>query len=172
MDLAFDDMYAWLVLGQAKPLLLTHNYTQLVISSNDKNRQLTIIQPTWTRINREKYTFCNMQSFIKKFKNGPVLYWDLKLTIHVIKSQSISWDSPFLKGSSDFFLSSFLWTLIPPVTCAARWVDAFYCRLFVGLLSCDVRMRSTMSGCCAVSGAGTSSRAPSTRRRHRSSAPS
>jgi hypothetical protein len=38
MDLAFDDMY-WLVIGQANPLLLTYNYTPLVISRNDKNKQ-------------------------------------------------------------------------------------------------------------------------------------
>ncbi len=31
---------------QANPLLLTHNYTPLVISRNDKNKQLTIIKPT------------------------------------------------------------------------------------------------------------------------------
>jgi hypothetical protein len=31
---------------QANPLLLTHNYTPLVISRNDKNKQLTIIKLT------------------------------------------------------------------------------------------------------------------------------
>ncbi len=31
---------------QAKLLLLIHNYTLLVISRNDKNKQLTIIKPT------------------------------------------------------------------------------------------------------------------------------
>jgi hypothetical protein len=85
----------------------------------------------------------------KIFKNGPVLYVDLKLTIHVIKSQ--------IHVVRQFLLKDAV---------------IFSCRLFFGRLSCDVRMRSMMSGCCGVSGAGTSSRAPSTRRRHRSSAPS
>jgi hypothetical protein len=31
---------------QVNPLLLTHYYTSLVISRNDKNKQLTIINPT------------------------------------------------------------------------------------------------------------------------------
>jgi hypothetical protein len=31
---------------QASPLLLTHNYTPLVISRNDKNKQLTNSKPT------------------------------------------------------------------------------------------------------------------------------
>ncbi len=36
-----------------------------------------------------KYTFCNIKSLEhqKKFKKGPVLYFCLKLTIHVIKCQ-------------------------------------------------------------------------------------
>jgi hypothetical protein len=31
---------------QANPILLTHNYTQFVISRNNKNKQLTNIKPT------------------------------------------------------------------------------------------------------------------------------
>jgi hypothetical protein len=36
--------------------------TSLVISRNDKNKQLTIIKPTQTGINRSKYNFCILKS--------------------------------------------------------------------------------------------------------------
>ncbi len=39
---------------EANPLLLMNKYTPLVISRNDKNKQLTIIKPTQTGINRNK----------------------------------------------------------------------------------------------------------------------
>jgi hypothetical protein len=39
---------------QANPLLLINKYTPLVISRNDKNKQLTIIKPTQTGINHNK----------------------------------------------------------------------------------------------------------------------
>jgi hypothetical protein len=63
--------------------LLLNSYASLVISRNDKNK------PTLTRINRQKYTFCNIKSLEhpKMLKNGPVLYLGLKLTIHVMKSK-------------------------------------------------------------------------------------
>jgi hypothetical protein len=46
--------------------------------------------PTQTRINHEKYTFCVIKSMehLKNVKNGPILYLGLKLTIHVIKNQT------------------------------------------------------------------------------------
>ncbi len=58
---------------QANPLLLTHNYTPLVISRNNKIKQLTIIKPMQTGINREKYTFCNIKSLehLKKLIKWP-----------------------------------------------------------------------------------------------------
>ncbi len=37
---------------QANPLLSMNNYTPLVISRKDKNKQLTIIKPMQTGINR------------------------------------------------------------------------------------------------------------------------
>jgi hypothetical protein len=45
---------------QANPLLSIHHYTPLVISKNDKNKQLTLLSQR--RINREKYTFCHIKS--------------------------------------------------------------------------------------------------------------
>jgi hypothetical protein len=39
-----------------------NKYTPLVISMNDKNKQLTIIKPTQTGINRNKYTFSIIKS--------------------------------------------------------------------------------------------------------------
>jgi hypothetical protein len=39
---------------QANPLLSMNKYTPLVISRKDKNKQLTIIKPTQTGINRNK----------------------------------------------------------------------------------------------------------------------
>ncbi len=53
------------------------NYTPLVIGGPDKNKQLTIIEPTQTGINRHKQTFCIMKSSEppppkkKYFKNQP-----------------------------------------------------------------------------------------------------
>jgi hypothetical protein len=46
-------------------------YTPLVIRGTSKNKQLTIIKPTQTGINRHKYTFCTIKSFgaPKKFKH-------------------------------------------------------------------------------------------------------
>ncbi len=39
---------------QANQLLSLNNYTPLEIGRNDKNKQLTIIKPTQTGINRNK----------------------------------------------------------------------------------------------------------------------
>jgi hypothetical protein len=39
---------------QANPLLSMKKYTPLVISRNDKNKQLILIKPTKTGINRNK----------------------------------------------------------------------------------------------------------------------
>ncbi len=74
---------------QTNPFLSVNNYTLLAISRNDKNKQLTLISKHKTRINRQKYTFCNKTSLeqLKILKNGPVRYLGLKLTIQVIKSQ-------------------------------------------------------------------------------------
>jgi hypothetical protein len=49
------------------------NYTPLVLEGTDKNKQLTIIKPMQTGINRNKQTFCIMKSSepLKKFKNQP-----------------------------------------------------------------------------------------------------
>jgi hypothetical protein len=38
------------------------NYTPLVVGGTDKNKQLTIIKPTQTGINRNKSTFCIIKS--------------------------------------------------------------------------------------------------------------
>jgi hypothetical protein len=59
---------------QAKPLLSLHNYTPLVISGNDKNKQVTLLNQrklALTATNR--YTFCVLKSMghIKSLKNGP-----------------------------------------------------------------------------------------------------
>jgi hypothetical protein len=40
---------------QANPLLSLHYYTPLVISSNDSNKQLTLLKPMQTRIYLKKY---------------------------------------------------------------------------------------------------------------------
>jgi hypothetical protein len=45
---------------QAYPLILMYNCTQVLISGNDKKKQLT--GPIQTGINRNKYTFCIMKS--------------------------------------------------------------------------------------------------------------
>ncbi len=47
---------------QYNSLLSIDNYTPLVINRNDKNKQLTIIKPTYARIYRDYYTFCNIKS--------------------------------------------------------------------------------------------------------------
>ncbi len=49
------------------------NYTQLVIGGTDKYKQLTIVKPTETGINRNKWTFYIMKSSEppKNFKNQP-----------------------------------------------------------------------------------------------------
>jgi hypothetical protein len=39
------------------------SYTPLVIRGTDKNKQLTIIKPTQTGINRKKYTFTSLKSY-------------------------------------------------------------------------------------------------------------
>jgi hypothetical protein len=56
---------------QANPILSMNNYTPLVICRNDKNKQLTIIKPMQTGINRNKYTFCIIirAERLKKNKN-------------------------------------------------------------------------------------------------------
>ncbi len=47
------------------------NYTPLVIGRTDKNKQLTIIKPTQSGINRKKINFLNYKIIEapKKFKN-------------------------------------------------------------------------------------------------------
>jgi hypothetical protein len=49
------------------------NYTPLVIGGTDKNKQLTIIKPIQTGINRNKWTFCTIKSLepLKKIKHQP-----------------------------------------------------------------------------------------------------
>jgi hypothetical protein len=73
---------------QANPLLSMLNYTLLVISRNDKNKQLTIIKPTQTSFNHEKFTFGNIKSLehLTNLKNVPVLY--LGLTNHTCYQKS------------------------------------------------------------------------------------
>jgi hypothetical protein len=44
------------------------NNTPLVIRGTGKNKQLTIIKPTQTGINRNKYTFCTIKS-LEPLKN-------------------------------------------------------------------------------------------------------
>jgi hypothetical protein len=44
------------------------NYTPLVIGGIDKNKQLTIVKPTQTGINRNKYTFCILK-LLEPLKN-------------------------------------------------------------------------------------------------------
>ncbi len=52
--------------------------------------------PTQTRINREKYTFCDIKllEHIENVKTGRVSYLGLELTMH-IHAKSISWDNLF-----------------------------------------------------------------------------
>jgi hypothetical protein len=63
---------------EANPLLLTHNYTPLAISRNDKNKQLTIINPilhtAWLdnhaltlKISSAKYYFYEKYRFLHTF---------------------------------------------------------------------------------------------------------
>jgi hypothetical protein len=67
---------------QANLLLSMHSYTPLVINWNDKKKQPTLLS----------HFFCIIKSLehLKNLKNGLVLYSGLKLTINVIKSQTIS----------------------------------------------------------------------------------
>ncbi len=53
---------------QANLLLSMIKYTPLVISWNDKNKQLTSSMPTQTGINRNKETFCIIKS-LEPLKN-------------------------------------------------------------------------------------------------------
>jgi hypothetical protein len=76
---------------QANPLLSIHNYckyTPLVISRNDKNKQLTLLSQRKLAVPRKiHFLQYKIIGAPKNVKNVPVLYLDLKLTIHVIKSQ-------------------------------------------------------------------------------------
>jgi hypothetical protein len=57
---------------QANPLLSIFNYSPLVIIRNNK-KAANIIKPTYTRIDRKIFTFCNIKSLVllKNLKNGP-----------------------------------------------------------------------------------------------------
>jgi hypothetical protein len=75
---------------QANSLLSRHNYTPLLISGNDKNKQLTLLSQRKLALTvRNRYTSCDPKSLthLQNLKNGPVLYSGLKLTIDVIKSK-------------------------------------------------------------------------------------
>jgi hypothetical protein len=47
---------------QNNPHLSMHNYIPLVISANDKDKQLTLLSQHKLAFNREKYTFCVIKS--------------------------------------------------------------------------------------------------------------
>jgi hypothetical protein len=64
---------------QANSILSIHNYTTLVISRNDKNKQLTLLSQRKLALTGRKIG--------KNLKKGPVLFLGLKLTIRVIKSR-------------------------------------------------------------------------------------
>jgi hypothetical protein len=72
---------------QAYPLLSMHNYTPLVISGNDKNKQLTSLGQRKLAITSRNTLFVLKKSLehLKNIKNG----FFLKLTIHVFKAKSI-----------------------------------------------------------------------------------
>ncbi len=74
---------------QANPLLSMNNHTPPVIRENDKNKQLTLLSQRKIALTTRNTLFFVIKSLehITNFKNGPVLYLGLKLTIHVIKSQ-------------------------------------------------------------------------------------
>jgi hypothetical protein len=75
-------------------------YTSLVISRNDNNKQLTLLSQRKLAVPRKvhflQYKIIGAPKYVK---NGPVLYLvDLKLTIHVIKSQiHLPFKTPFLE---------------------------------------------------------------------------
>ncbi len=81
-----------------------HNYTPLVISVNDKNKQLTSLGQRKLAITLRNTLFVWKKSLehLKNIKNGLVL----KLTIHVFKSQIILWDIPFKSSSIKILMSS------------------------------------------------------------------
>ncbi len=74
---------------QANPLLSMNNYTSLVISWKDKNKQLTLLSQCKLALTVRNSLFC--YEIIEATKNFltkcPVRYLGLKLTIHAIKSQ-------------------------------------------------------------------------------------
>jgi hypothetical protein len=47
---------------QNNPHLSMHNYIQLVINGNDKDKQLTVLSQHKLAFNHEKYTFCIVTS--------------------------------------------------------------------------------------------------------------
>jgi hypothetical protein len=61
-------------------------YTLLVISGNDKDKQLTILGQRKLALGARNLRY-KIIGTPKNVKNGPVLYFGLKLTMHVIKSQ-------------------------------------------------------------------------------------
>ena len=73
---------------QANLLLSMHSYTPLLISRNYKNKQLTKVKPTQTRIKRKKYVNSSVHSeeHLKKLKTRRDTYSGLYLSIDVIKS--------------------------------------------------------------------------------------
>jgi hypothetical protein len=73
------------------------NYAPLVIGGTDKNKQLAIIKPTQTGINRNKWTFCNIKSSEPPKNSKPAASLS-KAKFYKFLSKflkSISWDSPF-----------------------------------------------------------------------------
>jgi len=89
---------------QANPLLSMHNYTPLVISGNDKNKQLTSLGQRKLAITSRNTLFVLKKSLehLKNKKNG----FFLKLTIHVFKAKSILWDIPYESNSIKILMSS------------------------------------------------------------------
>jgi hypothetical protein len=63
---------------QANQVLSMNNYTPLVISRNDKNKQLILLGQCKLALTA-RYIFCNIKSFehLKNLKNGHVLYLGL-----------------------------------------------------------------------------------------------
>jgi hypothetical protein len=69
-------------------LLSMHNYTPLVISRNDKNKQPTVLSPSKLALTARNTLYVSKSlEHPSNLKNGPFLYLVLKLTLHVIKSQ-------------------------------------------------------------------------------------
>ncbi len=75
---------------QANSILSKHNYTTLVISRNDKNKQLTLLSQHKLAVTARNTLFAiysKTLELLKNLKNVPVLYLGLKLTTHVIQSR-------------------------------------------------------------------------------------